>query len=325
MSYTKQQTMGIRGLAGYLKWKVASARTGIHWFTHKGQKWAIDTSCIMYRARAAELSPLTVIAALVVRLKLAGITPVFVFDGRPPMAKTDIIDQRRGHREATLKEITALEYILDTSANMSHMDKALTERRVSDLRAKIPQVTAGDKDQIKKLLYGAGVLFVSASGEADDFLGYLARSGEVQAVISTDMDMLARGVRLLITPETADLTVLTAIHTDKVLTCLGLTYGQFVDASVLMGTDYTGRDFKTMKPADAVAAAKAGIVWPSTAEGDMCKVAASSLHGTGKAVSDLLNETQIAKWIQGPPAREAATIYKMVEEYGWPDNWRGLL
>ena len=309
--------MGIRGLSGYLKWKAPTARTGLTLSAHRGQQWAIDCSCILYRARAAGLSPLTVVASLLVRLKMAGITPIFIFDGKPPASKADVIDQRREQRETAQKEITALEHILDTSANMSHMDKAMTEKRVTDLKAQVPQVTSGDKDQIKQLLYGAGVLFVSASGEADDMLGFLARTGVVHAVLSTDMDMLARGVNLLITPDTPDLTVMTVIHTAAVLRSLGLTYEQFVDACVLMGTDYTGRDFKTTKPPDAVTLAKAGVLWTD----ETCHAATQALMGTGVTLESLLNEIQMTKWVAGAQPRESATLLKMTEENGWPAAW----
>ena len=308
--------MGIRGLSGYLKWKVASARKSVSLECYRGQRWAIDTSCILYRARASNLNPVTVVASLLKRLRDAQITPIFIFDGKPPQVKSELLDQRREQREMTQREIAALELILDTSANMTQMDKAMTERKVAELKTHIPQVTAGDKDHIKQLLYGSGVLFVSAMGEADDLLGYLARSGYVQAVLSTDMDMLARGIEVLIVPDTPDTMVMTAICLSQILQTLHITYAQFVDACVLMGTDYTGRDFKTTAPPEAISIARAGVEWKEEA----CLEAVRMLHGTGK-IETLLSPAQFARFIAGPPPKEPDTVAKMAAEYGWPPSW----
>jgi hypothetical protein len=308
--------MGIRGLSGYLKWKVPGARRSLSWAAWTGSAWAIDVSCILYRARAASLEPITVVASLLYRMRQHNITPIFIFDGKPPASKADVLEQRRGQRDQAQKEISALES-LDISA-MSQMDKAMTEKKIADLTARNPTVTGSDKDLIKQLLYGAGVLFVSASGEADDLLGLLARSGMVKAVVSTDMDMLARGVSTLIVPETPDTSVLTEISTSTILSTLGLTYSQFVDSCILMGTDYTGASFRTRPPTEAIAAVKRG---ESIKGNDLLTSAAASLRGDSASFETLMNPIQLAKFIDGAPEREPETLGKMAAEYGWPASW----
>ena len=316
--------MGIRGLAGFIKWKAADSRRALIWESHRGETWAIDCACLLYRARAASLSPLTVIAALLVRLRQAGITPIVIFDGRPPASKSDTIEQRREQRETAQKEIDSLEHDMETS-DMTHMHKAITEKRVAELKKQVPHVSVGDKDQVKQLLYGAGVLFVSASGEADDMLGYLARANEVQAVLSTDMDMLARGVSCLIVPETNDAAVMTEIRTERILSALRLTYAQFVDACVLMGTDYTGRGFKTVAPPAAVELARRGVCWAKMESGEECAAAAQSLRGDNVSWSSFLSGTQSVRWSAGAPPREPETIARMCQEQGWPPSWAIIL
>jgi hypothetical protein len=310
--------MGIRGLAGYLKTKIPQSRRNLTWSSWSGSSWAIDISCILYRARSAGLDPITVVASLLSRMRAANITPIVVFDGKPSTMKNEVLDQRRDQRETAQKEIGALEHILDVSANMSQMEKALTEKRISALKSHNPTVSSTDRDLVKQLLYGAGVLFVAASGEADDLLGYLARSGTVHAVVSTDMDMLVRGVPFLIIPETPDTTVLTEIRTDTILNHLGLTYPSFVDACVLMGTDYT--TFRTKPPMEAIACVKRGNPFagldPAVIEG-----AKTALLGSNN-LETLLNPVQLAKFQGGAPPREPETLAKMTAEYGWPVNWR---
>lgn len=309
--------MGIRGLSGYLKTKIPQSRRNLNWLAWSGTSWAIDISCILYRARAASLDPVTVVASLLSRMRAANITPIVVFDGKPPTTKIEVLDQRRDQREIAQKEIGALEHMLDVSANMSQMEKALTEKRISTLKSHNPTVSSSDRDLVKQLLYGAGVLFVAASGEADDLLGFLARSGTVHAVVSTDMDMLVRGVPFLIIPETPDTTVLTEIMTATILCHLGLSYLDFVDACVLMGTDYT--TFRTRPPAEAIASVKRGNPFQGLDHTVVAGAKAALLGST--SFETLLNPTQLAKFQSGPPPREPETLARMAAEYEWPPAW----
>jgi flap endonuclease-1 len=311
--------MGIRGLSGFLKWKASGSRNALNWSNHRGERWAIDSSCLLYRARAAGLSPLTVVAALIVQMRKAGITPIFIFDGKPPAIKADVLDQRREQRQTAQKELDQLEHEL-SETDITQMRKAFLEKRVSELKSQVPHVSIGDKDKIKQLLYGAGVLFVSASGEADDMLGYLARTKEVAAIVSTDMDMLARGVQTLVVPETQDATMLSEISTAKILVALQLTYAQFVDACVLMGTDYTNRSFKTVPPAVAIDLAKRGVQMPGE-----CAAAVAALRGENVSWTSFLSDIQLERWNAGPPPCEPDTIRSMCQEQGWPITWADYL
>jgi len=321
--------MGIRGLGGFLKWKVPHAKKTLKFGpTHKGQRWGIDCSCLLYRARGVGLSPLTVIASLIVRLRQAGITPIIVFDGRPPASKSDIIDQRRTVRVAAHKEMAEIEVEL-SSPELTDSDKITKEHRHAALQKKAPTVSSSDKDALKQFLYAAGVLFVTASGEADDLLAYLARSDDIQAVVSTDTDMLPRGVAVLVTPETPDCMALTEIRLDNVLSGLGLTYPQFVDACMLMGSDYSGRGWRSVEPAAAVTLARRGVSWSTMdISGSVCLTmerGVDMLMGSGVRWTDLLSEKQMAKWSAGAPPCEPENLAIAAAANGWPATWLPLL
>ena len=321
--------MGIRGLGGFLKWKVPSARKTLKWNTvSKGQRWGIDCSCLLYRARGSGLSPLTVVASLIVRLRTAGVVPVVVFDGRPPASKSDILDQRRVVRVAAHKEMAEIEAEL-SSPELTDTDKITREQRHAALQKKAPTVSSSEKDALKQFLYAAGVLFVTATGEADDLLAYLARSGDIQAIVSTDTDMLPRGVSTLIMPETPDCTVLTEIHLKDVLSGLSLTYPQFVDACMLMGSDYSGRGWRSVEPSAAVNLARRGVVWNTMdVSGSVCLAmerGVDMLMGSGVRWTDLLSEKQLAKWTGGAPPCEPENLATLAAANGWPATWLSWL
>jgi hypothetical protein len=216
-----------------------------------------------------------------------------------------------------------------SSPELSDSDKITKEQRHAALQKKAPTVSGGDKDALKQFLYAAGVLFVTASGEADDLLAYLARSGDIQAVVSTDTDMLPRGVPFLINPETPDCTVITEIRLTDVLSGLGLTYPQFVDACMLMGSDYSGRGWRSVEPAAAVALARRGVDWSAVdVSGSVCSAmerGVDMLMGSGVRWTDLLSEKQMAKWTGGAPPCEPENLAIAVATNGWPATWLSWL
>ncbi len=320
--------MGIRGLAGYLKWKAPGTRRAIRWTGHMGELWGIDCSCIMYRARAVGLSHVTVMASLFVRMRTAGIEPIVIFDGRPPAVKADVVESRRVVREAAHKEMAEIQSDL-AAHTLGELERATLEQRHADLQRKAPQVTNTDKDDLKKFLYAAGVRFITASGEADDVLAHLCQQGLIQAVISTDMDMLARGVPMLVVPENHDTTVMTEIRLADILHALRLTYAQFVDACTLMGSDYSGKHWRSIAPQAAVEMAQRGVIWShvdvSAGVCDTLMHGSKLLRGEGVSWDMIVSERQREKWAAGTPPREPENIAVFGIKYSWPLEWVRIL
>ena len=312
--------MGIRGLAGFLRWKLPQVRRNVQWAGHAGERWGIDCSCLLFRARGAGLSQLTVIASLIVRMRGAGIVPVVVFDGRPPAAKAAVIEQRREVREEVKRELASVQgELTERGGAMTEFERAMLEKKAADLQKKAPQVTRDDKDALKQFLYAAGVQFVTAVGEADDVLSYLCSTGYLSAVVSTDMDMFARGVPMLVMPETADGAVLTQVVTADLLSGLGLTRDQFVDACMLMGSDYSGKDWVSVDPRVAVERARAGVNWSGA-----LLAGVRMLRGDGLVWEEIVSDHQREKWAAGlasPKAKEFDNLALMCAAQGWPAEW----
>ena len=316
--------MGIRGLNSFIKWQIPNVRTSPNWSKYRGTTWGIDCSCILYRARAANLSPITVLASLLVRLRQAGIRAICIFDGRPPAAKSETIETRRVIRQAAQKEMAEIRADIN-ERDLTISEKVAMETRHAVLQNKAPVISGADKDDVKNLLYGAGVQFITAYGEADDVLAYLCRTGEVQAVVSTDMDMLARGVPLLVIPDTNDTSVLTVIRLADILSGLGLTQIQFVEACMLMGSDYSCKGWQPMDPRVAIPAAHTGINWDEIDPTGVMKQGRDLLMGTNITWNDIVSEKQRAKWSQGAPSVEPANLAALVATHKWPASWSTIL
>lgn len=321
--------MGVFGLESYLKGKHGSrVRRPVSWTPGSvpaGTRWAVDVACLLYRAEAAGFSPLTVVASLIVRIRRAGAEPIFIFDGRSSAAKTAVVEQRRVARTAARERTAALEEELATTPDLSEAERGDREVEIAALRAAAPTVRRSAVGEIKRFLYSAGVLGVTAAGEADDLLGWLARNGEVAAVISTDFDMLARGVPVLLVPDTPDATVWSQFELSAVLGTLRLTYDQFVAACTLMGSDYMPRP-AGMSVGLAIERARIRGADGALEDVSGAAVARALLRGDDMAWGpSLLDERQLEKWAAGAPAREVEAMDRLFVENMWPLDWRPFL
>jgi hypothetical protein len=205
------------------------------------------------------------------------------------------------------------------------------EVEIAALRASAPSVGRSVTGTIKKFLYAAGVLGVTATGEADDVMAWLARRGDVSAVVTTDYDMLARGVGRMLVPENPDATVWSQIELTDVLGALRIGYGPFVRACVAMGSDYSPAGWRGTLPAVALQWARAGEDWTElvrageTVDEAGLLRAEAMLRGDGVVWESLLDERQREKWAGGAPAKEPDGMDAYFAEYRWPAEWRTWL
>jgi hypothetical protein len=306
--------MGIRGLATYLKKTVPHTKTAVRWSEFAGKRVAIDCSAILYRARGADLSPVTVIAGLIVAIRSGGAEPIVIFDGSAvSSAKHEVITERREKRAVAHKKMAELTEELQVA---TELQQSIIQCEISELRQKAPIVLNSEKSSVKRLLYAAGVLFVTATGEADNLISYLNRTGDIAAVVSTDTDMLARGLSALIIPERPDASLLSIVKLSDVLGALCITNEQFLRACVLMGTDYSESRLSPWGAIDAVR---------KNPNIDVDEEPIRILTGAGDELGSLLSEKQMAKWIAGTPAVEAENIAAFGTEHIWPMSWRRIL
>jgi len=320
--------MGINGLESYLKGKYAGrVRRPVSWSpgaSPAGTRWAVDVACLLYRAEAAGYSPLTVIASLIVRIRRTGAEPIFIFDGRSSVAKAAVVEQRRVARTAARERTAALEEELTTTPDLTEEERGEREVEIAALRAAAPTVRRSAIGEVKRFLYSAGVLGVTAVGEADDLLAWLARNGEVSAVVSTDFDMLARGVPIMVVPETPDATVWSQIELPTVLGALRLTYDQFAAACTLMGSDYMPRPAGMSVGLAIERARSLGVSALEDVSGAMA--AMTLLRGDDMTWGpSLLDERQLEKWAAGALAREPEAMDAHFVEKRWPGDWRPFL
>ena len=233
--------MGIKGLTTLIKTSAPSAiqTQNLHHLT--GKKVAIDASLFMYKMlinmRNANQSYLTSNNGKVVShitgifYKTANylalnITPIYVFDGKPPSNKGDTIKARQ-ERVATSKLA---------------MEQATSEEDKNNLEKQTIRLTKEHVDDIKQLLELMGVSYVQAHGEAEAYASEMCRKGMVDYVVTEDKDTLAFGcprmIRTCLDKSIKRKDIISIIDLDAVLQGFELTYDEFLDLCILCGCDY---------------------------------------------------------------------------------------
>ena len=163
---------------------------------------AVDTSLILHKGMvkirsdrgddlrsAVNGRPITHIRVLLYKAlsyRVNRITPVFVFDGRPPPGiKDDILEERRKLAKT----------------NREHYEEAVRNGDKINEKKYFGRLTRIRKEYIedcKHLLDRMGMPYIHATGEADPLCAALARRSDVYAAASDDSDLLAFGAPVLL-------------------------------------------------------------------------------------------------------------------------------
>jgi len=293
--------MGVRGLKAWLQ--IQSPPTPPNWSFFQKTKVGIDTLPFLYNAKKQDQCIVTTIAKLVEFLRSKEIEPIFFFDGKPPSEKKEVVKERNEERAIVSSQLQIL-----TKELTDGPDKELVEHEIQQLQRLNPTVSYIERNLIKKFLYTMGVRIVNAVGEADPLLAYLSKTKIISAVLSTDMDMIPRGVEHLLMPnekgEWVDYTLST------ILSDIRLTLVQFINLCVLMGTDYT-KGVRYISPRMAYSAIKIvslreAWIGLSQKEIDLPTLnrAKELLEGTLDTLETLLDEDKLVRWKSPPPSIE---------------------
>ena len=167
----------------------------------------------------------------------SGISPSFVFDGKPHELKMDTIMERRAKREKAEKE-------WEDAKEEGDIKKAFSKAQQTS------KMTPEIKETSRSLLSYLGIPTVDAPSDGEAQAAYMCRKGDVWASASQDFDSILFGTPTLV----RNLTVTgrrkipvrdqykdvrtELIECDAFLSELGISREQLVDVCILMGTDF---------------------------------------------------------------------------------------
>jgi 5'-3' exonuclease len=175
--------MGVKCLNKFLKQYCTLRR--VHLNNLEGMKIAIDTQNFLYQIIQGDL--IKNLERFCKVLTKYNILPYFVFDGKPPQYKLEIIEQRRKHFKDCSTELERMLQMDHLSENDKIRQLYLEKQTHRLTYKKIVQVKSYlDKRNIKYVIPNDGV-------EADDVCVDMCNNNEADAVISEDMDIVGSG------------------------------------------------------------------------------------------------------------------------------------
>jgi len=231
--------MGIKNLNRFLLEKCSSrAIHKVHMSELSNQILFIDTSIYLYKyvEKDALLENMYLMISI---FRNYNIIPIFVFDGKPPQEKKELLDKRREEKAIAEQKYNELRQELKVDGGL--IDEEKREEIISEmetLKKKFVRLRESDISSVKSLFQVYGVNYLESHGEADILCAYLTKNQYGYACMSDDMDMFVYGCpRVLrhfsILGHTAIL-----YHTSVILEELNLTSEHFKQILVLSGTDY---------------------------------------------------------------------------------------
>ena len=237
--------MGIKSLTKLIKQKAPDSIVTSQYHKLSGKRIAIDASLYIYQCLMnvrhdgkyltndddKVTSHISGLFYKNINLLSNNITPIYIFDGKPPDEKYEVIKLRQERAK-----------IAKTELENAISDEKCSESTVDKLEKKTIRLTKTHIDDIKNLLNLMGIQYLHMDGEGEALASELCRIGYVDYVMTEDMDTLPFGCPRLIrncldrSQKRKDL--ISIIDLDKVLNDLELDYNKFLELCILCGCDY---------------------------------------------------------------------------------------
>ena len=182
--------MGIKGLNKYFK-QHASPKSIFTLSLEElhGKTLVFDTSIYLYKfLETGEL--MQNMFLLISQCMQHKITPMFVFDGKPPIMKQDALRMRYLRKmEAYEKWQLMKEEYSTMSHTLNNEQKAKVEKEMMNLQKQSIRIRPEDIIQVKALMDALGVYWCDAPNESDTVCAYYVKKKIAWACVSDDMDM----------------------------------------------------------------------------------------------------------------------------------------
>jgi hypothetical protein len=229
--------MGIKGLNRFFKDNASTAIKLISLAELSGKKIAVDISIYMYKY-ASDGVLIENIYLMLSIFRHYNITPIFIFDGKPPTEKKELLQKRKEDKKEAEKEFHILKNKLQMNEDMDDAEKQEIISNMDLLKKKFINISKADIEIVKCLIRSYGASYYDAPGEADEICALLNIKGKVWATLSEDMDMFVYGCQRVV--RYISLLNHTAVLYDvkDILDNLDITQRELREICILSGTDY---------------------------------------------------------------------------------------
>jgi 5'-3' exonuclease len=200
-----------------------------------GKTIAVDTSIYLYKFTASNLL-IENMYLLITIFKYYNITPIFVFDGKPPDEKKQILKKRLIDKIIAEKKYNELKDKINTILDMK--DKKELEVEIDSLKKQFIRIKDSDIKSVKELMDYCNVVYYDAPGEADQLCAKLVIDKKAWACLSDDMDMFVYGCTRVIRHISLLNHTVIFYNINGILRELKMSMNDFREIMVISGTDY---------------------------------------------------------------------------------------
>jgi len=243
--------MGIKGIKKLIKKHVPEAISPISIHALKGKTICIDSSILLYKFRYTyEGDNFHILGFLhkTIDFLEKGIKPIYVFDGKPPEEKRQILNKRKEQLDKRKEQLNLLKQnkINDTNEindtdDTNDIDeetksKFLLISKINLLEKNTKTVERHHSVEVVELLKCIGIPFFESNGEAEESCVFLQKNGYADYILSEDTDCLTFGGTNILFNIKSEYFICSL---DKVLKGFELIHDEFIDLCILCGCDYT--------------------------------------------------------------------------------------
>lgn len=239
-----QFIMGIKGLCTYFKTH-ASPRSiqqvSLRDLEHK--TIAIDASIYIYKF-LEDGRLLENMYTFVTQLLDAGVTPLFVFDGKPGEEKKDICMARYHRKVQACEKFNELQTSFQAQCDsMTEEERDTWTAKMNRCKKRGMRIKARHLEQLKELVEGMGVYHCEAPSEADVVCAYFVQKNIAYACASDDMDLFAYGCPRVLREWNGRKLSWSLYDCERLLQQdIGIAPTHCRDVLVLAGNDYTKKE-----------------------------------------------------------------------------------
>lgn len=227
--------MGIKNLNKYIRMNCSTSIRKINFSELQWKKIAVDISIYLYKFKSENML-MEQLYLMINLFRYYNIIPIFVFDGKPPDEKKELLTQRKEGKKKAMINYEILKEQYETADNEEE------KRTLSELmeleKKKTIRINYSDLENAKNLIKAMGVNYIEAEGEADQLCAYFVKTNKVYGCLSEDMDMFVYGCKRVFRYLNLFNRTLIYYDLDNILNELEINFCDFKNICVLSGTDY---------------------------------------------------------------------------------------
>ena len=238
--------MGIRYLNKFLRTECKGENIKfINVAELSGKKIAIDISIYLYKFTGDD-SLIENMYLMLAVFRYYNIIPIFIFDGKAPTEKKELLRKRANDKSAARAEFNLLKEQLIGLTDID--DKQEIINSMDLLKKQFITISREQIEQVKDLIRVYGATYFDAPGEADELCASLVIKNKVWACLSEDMDMFVYGCPRVLRYLSLMKHTAVLYNTKGILDDLGITQKELREICVLSGTDYNFNSTNSNEP-----------------------------------------------------------------------------